>query len=130
LDDGQAEPPAPPVDEQAPVLIAPGTGTGTGAGTGTGTQEEEERPVITAAGAGYRGAHDSAVVNGFQLAAGAGPLCDEPLRGVALFVEGLDVAEGADEGGTRARERERERESPHIGTSTDTRPGPHVCTCS
>jgi len=40
----------------------------------------------------------SSVLAGFQLAAGAGPLCEEPLRGVALLLHGCQQV-GVDEGG-------------------------------
>ena len=40
---------------------------------------------------------DFSVINGFQLATGAGPLCEEPVRGVAFFVESLDIKRVPDE---------------------------------
>ena len=48
----------------------------------------------------YRGEFDSAIVNGFQIAAGSGPLCDEPLAGVAFFVEAVHVHLDTDDSGT------------------------------
>ncbi len=35
---------------------------------------------------------ESSVLSGFQLAVATGPLCDEPMRGVALRVEAVHVA--------------------------------------
>merc|ERR1712137_148814 len=40
---------------------------------------------------------DFSVINGFQLATGAGPLCEEPVRGVAFFVESLAIKRVPDE---------------------------------
>jgi len=37
----------------------------------------------------YRGEYDSAIVYGFQLAVASGPLCEEPMAGVAFFVEAV-----------------------------------------
>ena len=39
---------------------------------------------------------DSSLVNGFQLATLAGPLCDEPMMGVAIVVSRWDVADEGD----------------------------------
>ena len=40
---------------------------------------------------------DFSLTNGFQLATSAGPLCEEPLSGVAFFVESLEVTRVPDE---------------------------------
>jgi len=37
----------------------------------------------------YRGEYDSAIVYGFQLAVASGPLCEEPMAGVAFFVDAV-----------------------------------------
>ena len=39
---------------------------------------------------------DSSLVNGFQLATLAGPLCDEPMMGVAIVVSRWEVADEGD----------------------------------
>ena len=49
----------------------------------------------------YRGEFDSAIVNGFQIATSAGPLCDEPMAGVAFLVEAVGVQGDADEIGMK-----------------------------
>ncbi|XP_063228636.1 elongation factor-like GTPase 1 [Bacillus rossius redtenbacheri] len=43
--------------------------------------------------------YDSSFVNGFQLAALAGPLCEEPMMGVCFVVEGWTLAQGGAEEG-------------------------------
>ena len=39
---------------------------------------------------------ENSVVTGFQLATAAGPLCEEPVWGVAFVVERIELAEDAD----------------------------------
>uniref|UniRef100_A0A0A9XJZ8 Ribosome assembly protein 1 n=1 Tax=Lygus hesperus TaxID=30085 RepID=A0A0A9XJZ8_LYGHE len=39
--------------------------------------------------------YDSSFVNGFQMATLAGPLCEEPMMGVAFIVKGWDITEGS-----------------------------------
>ena len=34
---------------------------------------------------------ESSILSGFQLATGSGPLCEEPMRGVAMFVESITI---------------------------------------
>ena len=48
----------------------------------------------------YRGEYDSAIVNGFQMATASGPMCEEPIAGVAFFVEAVHVAGDAEDTGT------------------------------
>ena len=38
--------------------------------------------------------YDNSVITGFQLAVQAGPICEEPLMGVAFFVEDWKHVEG------------------------------------
>ena len=45
----------------------------------------------------------SSLVSGFQLAAGSGPLCEEPLSGVAFIIEELHVEPAADGDSTAAQ---------------------------
>jgi len=47
---------------------------------------------------GYHGEYDSAIINGFQLATMAGPLCDEPITGVCFIVEGIRKDDNDQEG--------------------------------
>lgn len=41
---------------------------------------------------------DFSITNGFQLATAAGPLCEEPLSGVAFFIDSLEITRVPDEG--------------------------------
>ena len=63
------------------------------------------------AGSGEEGRlreHDNSIVSGFQLATLAGPLCEEPLRGVCFILRGWSYTGGGEvgrgEGGSRAEE--------------------------
>ena len=60
-------------------------------------------------------AYDSNFVNGFQLASLAGPLCEEPMMGIAFIVEDWSIDSGSDntEGGM---------ESENLPTSTTSQP--------
>lgn len=47
---------------------------------------------------------DSSVVTGFQMATASGPLCGEPMRGVAFVVRALELAAPQQQAGTQAPE--------------------------
>lgn len=67
--------------------------------TGLGTQAAESEPQATGSSDEIRN-YDQSVVHGFHLRCQAGPLCEEPLRGVAFFVEAWEF--GADSEDTTA----------------------------
>jgi translation elongation factor EF-G len=46
----------------------------------------------------------SSLVSGFQLAAGSGPLCEEPMSGVAFTIEELGIEPAADDGDGTAQQ--------------------------